>query len=143
MLSFAKFNHDMKKIDHIGIAVKNLEQSNLLFSKLFNKGPYHSEFLESQQLNVSFFELEDTKVELLEPSSEQSTVHKFLTAKGEGMHHVAFEVEDIYSEMERLKEEGFQPLTEEPYVGALNKLVCFFHPKTTNGVLVELCQKIK
>ena len=133
----------MKKIDHIGIAVNNMEQSNLLFSKLFNKMPFHSEFLKSQQLNISFFELGDTKVELLEPSSELSAIHKFLMLKGEGMHHIAFEVEDIYAEMKRLKEEGFQPLTEEPYIGALNKLVCFFHPKSTNGVLVELCQPIK
>ncbi len=131
----------MKKIDHIGIAVKNVEQSNDLFAKLFNREPFHHEFLESQQLNVSFFALGDTKVELLEPVSEKSTVHKFLQSKGEGIHHVAFEVEDIYTEMDRLKSEGFQPLSEKPYVGALNKLVCFFHPKTTNGVLVELCQK--
>ncbi|MFN8237192.1 MAG: methylmalonyl-CoA epimerase [Chitinophagales bacterium] len=133
----------MKKIDHVGIAVRNVEQSNVLFSKLFNKEPFHHEFLETQQLNVSFFALGDTKVELLEPISEKSTVHKFLQTKGEGIHHVAFEVEDIYAEMERLKGEGFQPLSEQPYIGALNKLVCFFHPKTTNGVLVELCQKQK
>ncbi len=133
----------MKKIDHIGIAVKNLEQSSDIFSRLFNRPVYHQEFLESQQLNVSFFALDDTKVELLEPASEKSTVHKFLQAKGEGIHHVAFEVEDIYAEMERLKNDGFQPLSEAPYQGALGKLVCFFHPKTTNGVLVELCQKVK
>ena len=133
----------MKKIDHIGVAVKNLEASNDLFSKLFNRKPFHHETLETQQLNVSFFKLEDTKVELLEPISEKSTVHKFLQTKGEGIHHVAFEVDDIYAEMERLKNEGFILLTEKPYVGALNKLVCFFHPKTTNGVLVELCQKVQ
>jgi len=133
----------MKKIDHIGIAVKELQQSNELFSRLFNRPPFHQETLESQQLHVSFFQLEDTKIELLEPMSEKSTVHKFLATKGEGTHHVAFEVEDIYAEMERLKGEGFQPLTEKPYEGALGKLVCFFHPKTTNGVLVELCQKKK
>ena len=133
----------MKKIDHIGIAVKNLEESNELFSKLFNRKPFHQELLENQHLNVSFFELEDIKIELLEPTSEKSTIHKFLNTKGEGTHHIAFEVDDIYAEMERLKNEGFQPLTEKPYVGALNKLVCFFHPKTTNGVLVELCQKMK
>lgn len=131
----------MKKIDHIGIAVKSLEQSDNLFSKLFNREPFHKEVLESQHLNVSFFKLEDTKVELLEPTSDQSAIHKFLLLKGEGIHHVAFEVEDIYAEMERLKGEGFQALTEKPYIGALNKLVCFFHPRTTNGVLVELCQK--
>lgn len=131
----------MKKIDHIGIAVKNLEDSNDLFSKIFNRKAFHTETLEKQHLNVSFFELEDTRVELLESFSEKSNIHKFLINKGEGIHHVAFEVEDIYAEMERLNSEGFQSLTEKPYVGALNKLVCFFHPKTTNGVLVELCQK--
>lgn len=132
----------MKKIDHIGIAVKDLKASNGLFSKLFNKSPFHQEKLENQHLEVSFFELNDSKVELVQPISEESTVHKYLEKKGEGIHHVCFEVEDIYEEMERLKREGFQPLTEKPYIGALNKLVCFFHPKTTNGVLIELCQKM-
>ena len=131
----------MKKIDHIGIAVKNIEQSNELFSKLFNRPPFHQEILDTQQLAVSFYKLEDTKIELIHPISEKSTVHKYLENKGEGIHHVAFEVEDIYAEIERLKGEGFLPLSEKPYVGALNKLVCFFHPKTTNGVLIELCQK--
>jgi len=133
----------MKKIDHIGIAVKDLEASNELFSKLFNRKPFHQEILETQDLEVSFFELNDSKVELVQPISEKSTVHKYLEKKGEGIHHVCFEVEDIHAEMERLKGEGFQPLTEKPYVGALNKLVCFFHPKTTNGVLIELCEKME
>lgn len=133
----------MKKIDHIGIAVKNVEQSNEIYSRLFDKPPFHQEILENLHLRVSFFELNDTKVELLEPLSEKSTVHKFLQNKGEGIHHVAYEVEDIYQEIERLKSEGFMPLTEKPYIGALNKLVCFFHPKTINGVLTELCQKQK
>jgi methylmalonyl-CoA/ethylmalonyl-CoA epimerase len=100
----------MKKIDHIGIAVKDVEASNELFSKLFNKAPFHQELLETQHLQVSFFALDDTKVELIQPVSEKSTVHKYLENKGEGIHHVAFEVEDIYAEMERLKSEGFQPL---------------------------------
>lgn len=133
----------MKKIDHIGIAVKNLAQAESLFSLLFGRQPFHREYLESQHLNVSFYALEDTKVELLEATSEQSAIHKFLLLKGEGIHHVAFETEDIYAEMQQLKAEGFRPLTDAPYIGALNKLVCFFHPKTTNGVLVELCQKQK
>jgi methylmalonyl-CoA/ethylmalonyl-CoA epimerase len=133
----------MKKIDHIGVAVKNLGQSNTLFSKLFNESPFHQESLDSQQLNISFFELGDTKIELLEAAGEQSAINKFLLLKGEGIHHVAFEVEDIYAEMDRLKKEGFQPLTDTPYMGALNKLVCFFHPRDTNGVLIELCQKTK
>lgn len=131
----------MKKIDHIGVAVKNLEESNSIFSKLFNREPFHQETIESQKLVASFFKLEDTKIELLFPTSEDSTVAKFLEKKGEGIHHVAFEVKDIYAEMERLKNEGFKPLTEKPYIGALNKLVCFLHPKDTNGVLIELCQK--
>lgn len=131
----------MKKIDHIGVAVIDIEKSKLLFERLFGRAPFHEEILETQFLKVCFFELGDTKVELIQPISEKSTVHKFLEHKGEGIHHSAFEVEDIYAEIERLKDKGFQPLTEQPYVGALNKLVCFFHPKTTNGVLVELCQK--
>jgi len=131
----------MKKIDHIGIAVKNLETSNVLFSKLFNRPPFHEENIESQKLTASFFKLEDTKIELLFPTSDESTIAKFLEKKGEGIHHIAFEVEDIYSEMERLKEEGFKPLSEKPYIGALNKLVCFLNPRDTNGVLIELCQK--
>ena len=133
----------MKKIDHIGIAVNDLKASNELFSKLFNKQPFHQEEVLSEKLDVSFFDLGDTKVELMQAHTEESKVYKYLQKKGEGIHHVCFEVEDIYAEMERLKGEGFQALTEKPYVGALNKLVCFFHPKTTNGVLIELCQKIK
>lgn len=133
----------MKKIDHIGIAVRDLAQSDALFSRLFNRPPFHHETLESQHLAVSFFELDDTKVELIQPMSDQSAISKFLDQRGEGIHHVCFETEDIYAEMARLKAEGFQPLSEGPYIGALGKLVCFFHPKTTNGVLVELCQKPK
>ncbi len=133
----------MKKIDHIGIAVNDLKASNELFSKLFNKPPFHQEEVLSEKLDVSFFDLGDTKVELMQAQSEESKVYKYLQKKGEGIHHVCFEVADIHAEMERLKGEGFQPLTEKPYVGALNKLVCFFHPKTTNGILIELCQKMK
>lgn len=133
----------MKRIDHIGIAVKNLETSNALFSKLFNKPPFHQEEVISEKLDVSFFDLGDTKVELMQAQTEESKVYKYLEKKGEGIHHVCFEVEDIHSEMERLKKEGFQSLTDKPYTGALNKLVCFFHPKTTNGILIELCQKQK
>lgn len=133
----------MKKIDHVGIAVEDIIASTTLFSKLFNRMPAHEELVEREALQVAFFDLEDTKVELIQPISEQSKVHKFLQQKGSGIHHVAFEVEDIVQEMERLKSEGFTPLTEAPYKGARNKLVCFFHPKTTGGVLIELCQKIK
>ena len=133
----------MKIIDHIGVAVKDLEASELLFKNFFGIEPFHREEVASQHLKVSFFELGNTKVELLFPTSEKSAVSKYLLTKGEGMHHVAFLVEDIFAEIERLKEEGFKPLSEEPISGALNKLVIFFHPKTTNGVLIELCQKIK
>jgi methylmalonyl-CoA/ethylmalonyl-CoA epimerase len=132
----------MKQIDHIGIAVKNLNDSNNLFEKLLNVPPTKIERVESQKLDVSFFFLKDTKVELLQPIDETSTISKFLSQKGEGIHHVAFEVEDIKAEMERLKNEGFQLLSSEPIIGANNKWVCFVHPKTANGVLVELCQKI-
>jgi methylmalonyl-CoA/ethylmalonyl-CoA epimerase len=131
----------MKNIDHVGIAVKDLEASNKLFSSLFNQEPFHIEEIESQKLIASFFKFNDTKVELLHPTSEESTIAKFISKKGEGVHHVAFEVDDIISEMERLKSEGYQPLTDKPYIGALNKLVCFLHPRDTNGVLIELCQK--
>ncbi|MCB0508900.1 MAG: methylmalonyl-CoA epimerase [Bacteroidetes bacterium] len=133
----------MKKIDHIGIAVKDLEASVALFSRLFKKPPFHQEEVKSEHLDVSFFELGDTKIELMQAHSPESKVQKFLDKKGEGIHHVCFEVENIEEEMERLRQEGFQPLTEKPYLGALNKLVCFLHPKTTNSVLIELCQKIK
>lgn len=133
----------MKNIDHIGVAVKDLEASELLFKNFFGIEPFHREEVASQHLKVSFFELGNTKVELLFPTSEKSAVSKYLLNKGEGMHHVAFLVEDIFAEIERLKEEGFKPLSEEPIIGALNKLVIFFHPKTTNSVLIELCQKIK
>lgn len=132
----------MKNIDHIGIAVKNLEASENLFKTFFGEKPFHREEVKSQHLQVSFFKLGHTKVELLYPTSEKSTVFKYLEKKGEGMHHVAFLVKDIESEIIRLKAEGFQPLSEKPMIGALNKLVIFFHPKKTNGVLIELCQKI-
>jgi len=128
------------KIDHIGIAVKDLEASSALFSTILNKKPSLIERVESQKLSAAFFKMEDTSFELLEPISEESPISKFLEKKGEGIHHVALIVDDIRAEMERLKSEGFSPLTPEPYVGANNKLVCFFHPKNTNGVLIELCQ---
>jgi methylmalonyl-CoA/ethylmalonyl-CoA epimerase len=136
-------NRTLKNIDHIGIAVKDLEASEKLFQSFFGAEIYHRETVESQHLKVTFFKMGNTKVELLFPISEKSTVHKYLETKGEGMHHVAFLVEDIEQEIARLKADGFKPLTEQPMRGALNKLVIFFHPKTTNGVLIELCQKIE
>ncbi|MBK6340840.1 MAG: methylmalonyl-CoA epimerase [Bacteroidetes bacterium] len=128
------------KIDHIGIAVKDIEVSSALFSTILNRKPFSFERVESQKLSAVFFKMEDTSFELLEPISSDSPISKFLEKKGEGIHHVALIVDDIKAEMERLKNEGFNPLTQEPYVGANNKLVCFFHPKDTNGVLIELCQ---
>lgn len=131
------------KIDHIGIAVKDIEASSALFSTVLNQKPSSFERVESQKLSAVFFKMKDTTFELLEPISSDSPISKFLEKKGEGIHHVALIVDDIKAEMERLKNEGFNPLTPEPYVGANNKLVCFFHPKDTNGVLIELCQHQK
>jgi methylmalonyl-CoA/ethylmalonyl-CoA epimerase len=133
----------MLKVEHIGIAVKNLNDSNQLFTKLFNKEAYKIESVESEGVSTSFFQMGDTKIELLEATSEDSAIAKFIAKKGEGIHHIAYEVADIEAEMERLKSEGFTVLNEKPKKGADNKLVCFLHPKSTNGVLVELCQEIK
>lgn len=131
-----------KNVEHIGIAVKDLEGANKLFETLFNKGSYKEEEVASEGVTTSFFQLGETKIELLEGSTD-SAIAKFIDKKGEGIHHIAFEVEDIHAEMERLRNEGFQILNDQPKKGADNKLVCFVHPKTANGVLVELCQEIK
>lgn len=133
----------MLKIEHLGIAVKNLEISNLVFSKLLNTSPYKNETVESEGVNTSFFLVGDSKIELLESLNEESPIAKFLAKKGEGLHHIAFEVDDIESEIQRLEKEGFVLLNSQPKKGADNKLVCFLHPKSTNGVLIELCQEIK
>lgn len=133
----------MLKIEHIGIAVKNIEESNSLFSKLFNKQPYKLEKVESEGVSTSFFMMGESKIELLEATNPDSAIAKFIEKKGEGIHHIAFEVEDIHTEMKRLEAEGFTILNAEPKKGADNKLICFLHPKTTNGVLIELCQEIK
>ncbi|MCP3929470.1 MAG: methylmalonyl-CoA epimerase [Bacteroidetes bacterium] len=132
----------MLKIEHIGIAVKDLKESNPLFEKLFGKAPYKSEEVKTENVATSFFQMGETKIELLEGTTEESPISKFIDKKGEGIHHIAFEVKDIYAEMERLQAEGFQLLNPTPKRGADNKLVCFFHPKSTNGVLIELCQEI-
>lgn len=131
----------MKKIEHIGIAVKNLEESNKLFTKLFGQPPYKQEGVESEGVMTSFFMNGPNKIELLEATIPDSPIAKFIEKKGEGIHHIAFEVEDIHAEMERLKSEGFVLLNETPKKGADNKLICFLHPKGTNGVLIELCQE--
>jgi methylmalonyl-CoA/ethylmalonyl-CoA epimerase len=130
------------KIEHIGIAVKSLKESNLLFAKLFGKTHYKVETVESESVATSFFQLGDSKIELLEATNESSPIAKFLEKKGEGIHHIAYDVSDIAAEMERLKSEGFILLNETPKKGADNKLVCFLHPKGTNGVLIELCQEM-
>ncbi len=129
------------KIEHIGIAVKRLQNSNELFAKLFGQDHYKIESVEREGVNTSFFMLGETKIELLESRNENSAIAKFIEKRGEGIHHIAFAVDDIYTEMKRLEEEGFQLLNKTPLVGADNKLICFLHPKSTNGVLVELCME--
>lgn len=133
----------MLKIEHIGIAVNELANAVPLFKKLLNTECYKTEVVESQQVNTAFFKKAETKIELLESTSADGVIAKFIEKKGEGIHHIAFEVADIYAEMERLKDEGFILLNEQPKPGADNKLVCFLHPKNTNGVLIELCMENK
>ena len=133
----------MKKVEHIGIAVKDINASNMLFQKLFNSLNYKTEEVESEKVLTSFFKVGDTKIELLQSLTEDSAISKFIDKRGEGIHHIAFEVDDIYSEMKRMQTEGFQVLNEEPKKGADNKLVIFLHPKSCNGVLIELCQEIR
>lgn len=132
----------LTNVEHIGIAVKDIASSNELFTKLFNIPHYKSESVESEGVNTSFFKINETKIELLEATNPESAIAKFIEKKGEGIHHIAFEVDNILAEMERLKAEGFTLLNEVPKKGADNKLVCFLHPKGTNGVLIELCQEI-
>lgn len=131
----------MRKVEHIGIAVQKLELSIPLFEKLLNTNCYKTETVESEGVNTAFFQTGETKIELLEATLAESPIAKFLEKKGEGMHHIAFDVADIEAEMSRLKSEGFILLNEKPKKGADNKLVCFLHPKETNGVLIELCQE--
>ena len=132
-----------KKVEHIGIAVKDLKKSNEIFAKLFGKDHYKIEKVESENVSTSFFILGETKIELVEATSSDSAISKFIDKKGEGIHHIAYEVSDILKEMNRLTQEGFVLLNEEPKKGADNKLICFLHPKSTNGVLIELCQEIR
>ncbi len=131
------------KIEHIGIAVKDLEASNKLFKTLLGKEHYKIEEVVSESVKTSFFQTGESKIELLEASNPNSAIAKFIAKRGEGIHHIAFEVEDILAEMKRMESEGFRLLNKEPKRGADNKLVCFIHPKSANGVLVELCQTIK
>lgn len=132
----------MLKVEHIGIAVKSLESSNALFAALFGLAHYKIEEVSSEHVNTSFFQMGETKIELLEATDPSSPIAKFIEKKGEGIHHIAYEVENIYESMERLKKEGFILQNEQPKKGADNKLICFLHPKSTNGVLIELCQEI-
>lgn len=133
----------MLKVEHIGIAVKSLSQSVPLFEKLLNTACYKTEEVASEQVTTAFFRKDSTKIELLESTSADGVIAKFIEKKGEGMHHIAFEVADIESEMKRLQAAGFVLLNERPKQGADNKLICFLHPKGTHGVLVELCMEIK
>ncbi len=132
----------MQKIEHIGIAVKDLSVSIPLFSKLLNTECYKTEAVESENVKTAFFQKGETKVELLESLDANGVIARFIEKKGEGMHHIAFAVKNIHFEMERMKREGFVLLSETPKMGADNKVVCFLHPKNTNGVLIELCQDI-
>jgi methylmalonyl-CoA/ethylmalonyl-CoA epimerase len=133
----------MNKIEHIGIAVKNLTEANAVYKSLFGQEHYKSESVEGEGVLTSFFKCGESKIELLEATREDSPIAKFIAKRGEGIHHIAFEVDDIYAEMARLRKEGFHVLHEEPKKGADNKLVCFLHPKSAHGVLIELCQEIK
>lgn len=137
-------NHkNVDKIEHIGIAVKDLEVSNLLFEKLLGTASYKMEEVATEGVRTSFFKSGPNKIELLEATNENSPIHKFIEKKGEGVHHIAFAVTNIYEEIERLKKEDFIILNDTPKKGADNKLVAFLHPKSTNGVLIELCQEIE
>ncbi len=131
----------MDKIEHIGIAVKSIEKSNALFAALFGKAHYKVEEVESEGVKTSFFDVGPNKIELLEATNPESPIAKFIEKKGEGIHHIAFAVKDIKAEIARLKGEGFIVLNSEPKLGADNKLVAFLHPKSTNGVLIELCEE--
>lgn len=132
----------MKKIEHIGIAVKNLEEANSIYEALLGVAPYKTEKVESEGVATSFFKCGESKIELLEALHENSPIAKFLEKRGEGVHHIAFAVDDIKAEMNRLQKNGFVLLNEEPKKGADNKMVAFLHPKSSHGVLVELCQEI-
>lgn len=131
----------MRKIEHIGIAVKNLEEANATYAKLFGAEAYKQEGVESEGVITSFFQVGPNKIELLEGTHENSPISKFIAKRGEGIHHIAFDVEDIEAEIARLQGEGFVLLNEQPKLGADNKLVAFLHPKSSHGVLVELCQE--
>ncbi|MCB0569203.1 MAG: methylmalonyl-CoA epimerase [Phaeodactylibacter sp.] len=133
----------MVRLEHIGIAVKDLEASNELFEQLLGTPAYKIEEVASEHVKTSFFKTGESKIELLEATTPESAIAKYLDKRGEGIHHIAFEVEDIHAEMARMRAQGYQLLNEQPKRGADNKLVCFIHPKSANGVLVELCQTVE
>ena len=133
----------MRKIEHIGIAVKDLQEANQVYEQLLGVGPYKEELVESENVITSFFRIGPNKIELLQSNHTDSAISKFIEKRGEGLHHIAFDVDNIESEMKRLKNEGFRLLNDIPKKGADNKLICFVHPKSCNGVLIELCQEIK
>ncbi len=133
----------MQKVEHIGIAVSDLDAANALYERLLGVAPYKEEVVAHEGVRTSFFRVGPTKVELLEATHSQSPIARFIDRRGEGIHHIAFEVTDIRAEMARLRAEGFQLLSEVPRQGADNKLVCFVHPKSAGGVLIELCQSIE
>lgn len=132
----------VEKIEHIGIAVKNLTEANKVYEKLLGVAPYKIESVESEGVSTSFFRTGESKIELLEASHPESPIAKFIEKKGEGIHHIAFAVKDIEQEIERLQKEGFEIINEEPKIGADKQRICFLHPKSSHGVLIELCQKI-
>lgn len=132
----------VEKIEHIGIAVKNLTEANQVYEKLLGVAPYKIESVESEGVSTSFFRTGESKIELLEASHPESPIAKFIEKKGEGIHHIAFAVKDIEQEIERLQKEGFEIINEEPKIGADKQRICFLHPKSSQGVLIELCQKI-
>lgn len=133
----------MRKIEHIGIAVKNIEQANELYTTLFKTPPYKEEVVESEGVITSFFQCGESKIELLQATNENSPIARFIEKRGEGIHHIAFDVEDIIVEIERLKNAGFELIHQTAKTGADNKLIAFLHPKSTNGVLIELCQEAR
>lgn len=130
----------LSKIDHIGVAVKDAAKSQVLFDLLFSKQAYKTEVVASEGVKTIFYQLDDLKIELLESNSDNNAIAKFIEKRGEGIHHIAFEVEDILKSMNEFAEAGFRLLNEKPKTGADNKLICFIHPKDTNGILIELCQ---
>ncbi len=133
----------MDKIEHIGIAVKSLRDASPLYERLLGYKSYKTQEVDSEQVITEFFKVGESKIELLEASSDESAIYGFIQKRGEGVHHIAFAVDDIVKEMARLKSDGFQLLSDNPKIGADNKLVCFVHPKSSHGVLIELCQEIK